>query len=113
MGPSDAPGGFKLFVGGIPFIWEDHHLSDYFMKLGPVTSAKVCCAAPPHIRVSLTFACQPSRFGNLGKRTKPWVTSGMCRSFSKRTVAPVRASRAALVLLHTRIPKMASAPLLI
>eukprot|EP00277_Geminigera_cryophila_P040879 CAMPEP_0173114086 /NCGR_PEP_ID=MMETSP1102-20130122/47371_1 /TAXON_ID=49646 /ORGANISM="Geminigera sp., Strain Caron Lab Isolate" /LENGTH=142 /DNA_ID=CAMNT_0014016215 /DNA_START=178 /DNA_END=602 /DNA_ORIENTATION=- len=41
MGPSDAPGGFKLFVGGIPFIWEDHHLSDYFMKLGPVTSAKV------------------------------------------------------------------------
>jgi hypothetical protein len=31
----------RLFVGGIPFKWDDRDLKDYFMKLGNVVNAEV------------------------------------------------------------------------
>lgn len=42
-GPPPGRGleGFKLFIGGIPFKWDDRDLREYFMKLGNVTFSKV------------------------------------------------------------------------
>ena len=31
----------RLFVGGIPFKWDDRDLRDYFMKVGNVVNAEV------------------------------------------------------------------------
>jgi RNA recognition motif-containing protein len=33
-----------VFVGGIPFKWDDQDLRDFFMKLGNVVHAKVSCS---------------------------------------------------------------------
>jgi len=53
-GGSKPPAGFKVFVGGIPFKWDDQDLRDFFMKLGNVVHAKVSCScrrlhAVPHL----------------------------------------------------------------
>jgi hypothetical protein len=38
--------GFKLFIGGIPFKWDDTDLRNYFLKYGNITFSKVPCVCP-------------------------------------------------------------------
>ncbi len=36
----------RLFIGGIPFKWDDRDLRDYFMKAGNVVNAEVGVSPP-------------------------------------------------------------------
>jgi hypothetical protein len=51
----------RIFVGGIPFKWDDRDLRDYFMKLGNVISARVCASCPRPRAALGTAPCARAR----------------------------------------------------
>jgi hypothetical protein len=55
-GALKPPAGFKVFVGGIPFKWDDQDLRDFFMKLGNVVHAKVSCSCRRSASLHARFA---------------------------------------------------------